>query len=237
MSENNLYAIVLGIYVAVLFPDLLKIFRLFRNHRFGTETTISIKKSIIKINTVILFFSIILFLLNVSFEVNIFNYSKPIAYSKISSISLDDFNGFNLKGHKLQGDHKFAFIVTSISYSISEEGIEVVSKFHPARSYVYIDNLKDSKLLTHELYHFRITEIWARIFREKLTKFEHQPSNSVINDLYENIKKSEREMQVAYDYGSDHGFLLGKQLKWQHQTDSLLAEYLDYENTLVYFTQ
>ena len=231
MLKNNLYLIVLSIYILVIGLDVIKLIRLIKK----PPLNFNIERYFYRIHLVVLFCGVSLTIVITAFEVNIFNYSKPIEYSQREEIGLEDFNGFKLPGQTLQGGSEFAFITTNIEYKKRDSVVTIKSYFHPARSYVYIDNLQSESLLRHELYHFHITEIWAREFRKLISEFQRLPSTSELNKLYEQIFNQENVMQMKYDYDTDHSYLLGQQLEWEIRIDSTLNTLSDFEHTEIQY--
>ncbi|MBV6643909.1 MAG: hypothetical protein KI790_00580 [Cyclobacteriaceae bacterium] len=138
-------------------------------------------------------------------------------------------------GQQHQGTDDFAFIKTNIEIKWHDNAVSVISYFHPSRSYVYFDDLENEALLTHELYHFHITELFARKIRKKISDMRDKSDKSQINELYWLLLKEEDSMQLNYDYETNHSQLLGKQLNWQKKIDSLLLNLGLFEKTLVEF--
>lgn len=227
MLKDNIYIIILSIYILVLLPDLIKVFSLVKR----PPLNFNFDRYFYKIHVVALTLGLFLLCLLISFEINFFNYSKPIEYKFHKEIGLKDFNGFKLPGQTLQGGSEFAFITTNIEYEIGNNNIDIRAYFHPARSYVYIDDLENEDLLRHEIYHFHITEIWAREFRKKVSQLKQTPTNKILKSIYKNIIRESNLMQTSYDYDSNHGYLLGNQISWQNRVDSLLNDLKDFKNS------
>lgn len=231
MLKSNLYIIILMIYALVIGSDVIKLMKLIKKPQPG----FNIDRYFFRIHMIVLAFGIALTLVLITFEVNIFNYSPPVEYKLHKEISFQDFKGFKFPGQTLQGGTKFAFITTNLDYQRKENSIEIKAYFHPSRSYVYIKNLQNDDLLRHEMYHFHITEIWARKFRKKVHEHKHLPTKTELNRIYKEIRLKLDKMQADYDYESNHGTLLGKQLYWQNRVDSVLNVLNPYSNTYVSF--
>ncbi|MEM6525158.1 MAG: hypothetical protein AAF693_15250 [Bacteroidota bacterium] len=187
---------------------------------------IDTRKYFYRIHLATLLLGIVLTLLLVALKINFFNYKKPIAYQNMSQISLKDFRGFNIPGRTLDGNDKFATITTSIEVSRNQDAFAVTSLFHPSRSYIYNRNAVSSDLLKHEMYHFHITEIFARELRKLLAEKGEQVD---FKKKYDSILVEEKEMQKIYDYDSYHGYLLSKQKEWESKIDSILLILDDYK--------
>ena len=218
MVKNNIYLIIIAIYIIVLVPDVIKLVKLAKK----PSLNIALDRYIFRIHVFALVFGFTLSVALIAFEVNIFNYSSPIEYSQVRKITLKDFNGFKLPNQKHQGSNSFAFITSTIELGRDKNRVDIKSYFHPARSYVFIDDLQNDALLRHEMYHFHITELWARKLRKKVANLQSLPPKKILDELYNEILLMEDSMQKAYDYDSDHGYLLGKQIEWQGKVDSAL---------------
>ncbi|GJM63264.1 hypothetical protein [Persicobacter diffluens] len=160
-------------------------------------------------------------------DINFLNYQKPIPHHDWESISLEDFKAF-----PRPEDQKYsARICSKITVNKDGDNFEVVAKFYPAQSWSKYDSPNLDRLLTHELYHFHLTELYARKLRKAL--LEKSPS---IDWKY--LKKLNTENlnqeQSRYDKQTSHGILLGEQLNWQNKIDSLLQQYEKYSDTNIY---
>src|SRR5215216_4577655 len=106
---------------------------------------------------------------------------------------------------------------------MTDRELEIQNLFHPSRSYVYNGNIVDKFLLRHELYHFHITELFARKCMQELSQFEQVPSRDRILDVLAANRSLEEHMQHAYDDESYHGYVLKEQKLWELKVDSLLT--------------
>jgi hypothetical protein len=151
--------------------------------------------------------------------VNFLRYSNPIEYSHYNEITLKDFKGLKRIGENLDGSNGFAYITTEIKVYSDNDKYKVMALFHPSRSYVFNENtIGDKSLLTHELYHFQITEYIVRQLRKKFSEVNQIDANN----LLEEYKAKEDSLQLQYDTETYHSYLIGKQLAWQIKIDSLL---------------
>jgi hypothetical protein len=90
-------------------------------------------------------------------------------------------------------------------------------------------------LLTHELYHFHITEYCARLLREEIKiNLKNKILRFDLSLLKEKILDKENELQYLYDEETMHGVLLGKQVEWQKKVDSMLLTLKDYNKPIIY---
>lgn len=231
MLSGKVYILVIAVYLVVLVPDVVKLIKLARKPSLDNQ----LERYIFRIHLIVLICGLSLTTVLIAFEVNVFNYAKPIAYADRATISFDDFKGLKKPNQNLQGSNAFAFITSDIMISTSAREVRVTSYFHPSRSYVYNEHLEDKSLLTHELYHFDITELWARHLRAELSELGEYPSDGQLEALYQEMLAREDSMQQAYDYDTNHGYLLGKQLEWQSAVDSMLTHLGTYGETSVHF--
>lgn len=231
MLRDNLYIIILGVFFLVIVIDVIKLIGLIKKPHLN----FNLSRYLQRIHVIILFCGITLSIVLIAFEINIFNYSAPIEHARYKKISLNDFDGFKLPGQTLQGGNRFAFITTNIETQIEKDKIIVTSFFHPARSYVYVDNLQDESLLRHEIYHFHITEIWAREIRKEIVNRRTIVNDVELDFIFKQSIQKLNEMQRAYDYDSDHGYLLGKQVEWQERVDSLIKLLEPYKEPIIRF--
>lgn len=210
------------IFCSLFFFFLLSIILIIKISILHAEGKIVRSSVFNKIDKIVFFFSIIAIFLSFLFDVNYLQYKSPILYKDWKSITLDDFKGIKLPFQTLYGSYGYAYIVSDIIYVETEEYIEVQSRFHPSRSYVFDSNVKFKRLLTHELYHFHITEYCARKFRESISNDLSSGRKSELVKLYLDCYSLRDNLNDEYDKQTNHGLLLGKQKEWQHNVDSLL---------------
>lgn len=229
MSPNSLYIIVSSVYILVIGYDVYNWF----SDRTIIAPEIKLQRLKSKINTTVLILGSTMLIVSVLFHINILRYSSPIPFTEIDSITLKDFKGYRKPFQTVDGQKKFAFITTSIYWEKTDSGVEVQAAFHPARSYVYNDKIVDRFLLKHELYHFRITEVFARKCRQELSQIRAVPSDDAISEVITFNEESEIEMQLRYDEESYHGYLMKEQKRWEKNVDSLLNLLVEYKTPTV----
>jgi hypothetical protein len=160
---------------------------------------------------------------------NYLNYEKPIPYKDYGSINFKNFKGIELFQKELFGSKYFAYVVTSIEVDYEKDSVSIISYFHPSSSFVYNKESRFKDLLKHELYHFKITELFARKAKEKISTFE-KVSKKEINIIIEEIEIEERKFQIKYDYDTHHSFIYNKQIEYQKTIDSLLLTLNNFKN-------
>lgn len=162
-------------------------------------------------------------------HINFLQYQRPIPFKNIDKITFKDFKGFEFFRKELHGTEKFAYVITSIDYEIEHNELEVVAYFHPSESYVYNSNCYNNELLRHEMYHFRITEVYARKIKHYI-KEQNIQQVSAIKSVISNFKKEENNFQAAYDIETCHGVILKKQILYQKKIDALLINLKKFKN-------
>ncbi len=143
---------------------------------------------------------------------NFLDYEKPLTYDKIDEITFENFRGLEFFKKSLYGNKRFAYVVVTIESEISEDQVMVKSLFHPSRSFVYNSHSTSKELLSHELYHFKITELFARKTKHTISGLEN-PEKSKIKDIIRKKIVEEREFQYQYDYDTFHSYVFSEQKK------------------------
>ena len=167
-------------------------------------------------------------------QVNFLDYQRPVPYNKINEITFKNFRGLEFFQNSLYGNERFAYINTSITYEFDGDSVSVESFFHPSSSYVYNKKAFSRDLLTHELYHFKIAELHARIAKKKIS--EARPgSQSEIESLIAETLREERSYQVRYDDDTFHSYVLREQKKHEREIDSLLHLYDAFKNPKIIY--
>ncbi len=110
----------------------------------------------------------------------------------------------------------------TFSYSVKKSetkihGFQTLVKafFYPEHSWCK-SNLVDEHVLGHEQLHFDITELHARIFRQKIVQLKpHIDIAKSLQNLHENIETELKSTQNAYDSESNYSIDTVGQQKWQ----------------------
>lgn len=169
-------------------------------------------------------------------QINFLDYESPISYDKINQITFKNFRGLEFFQNSLYGNKHFAYVKTSIDYEFRNDSIKIQSHFHPSSSYVYNKNAFSKDLLIHEMYHFKITELYVRIAKNKISRLKRTTRNE-IKDLIRQVKVTEREFQTKYDDETFHSYVLSEQKKYERNIDSLLNIYTKFKNPKVYINE
>ncbi|WP_379812380.1 hypothetical protein [Flavobacterium chuncheonense] len=187
---------------------------------------------VLKINLFIsLLVLVFLFILN---YINFIDYEKPIPYKEVNQITFKKFKGFEFFKKELYGSKYFAYVFTSIDYEITKESINIDAHFHPSRSFVYDKEAKSSELLNHEIYHFKITEIFARKIRKEIIQKKAFDKKLIEEIISKNIILENR-FQEKYDYDTFHSYVLKEQKKYEKIVDSTLKSLNKYEDSKIKF--
>lgn len=226
MTEPILFIILL-VSITLLLLALVKISHLKQHGLISRKGVFKI------IDRVIIIFSTIGILITILWDFNYVKYKPPIQHKDWERIALNDFRGLNRPHITLYGESKFAFVSTSIRARKSKDKIIIESLFHPCRSYVYNRRLFSKGLLTHEMYHFHITEYCARLFRKDVLEFDEFGIDYNLSKLKRQVLVYERSLQEQYDDETYHSYVHGKQLEWQEKVDSLLKSLDEYSNTII----
>lgn len=163
---------------------------------------------------------------------NFLNYERPLTFDKYDQITFENFRGLEFFKKSLYGSKRFAYVVTSIESEIDDNSVTVWSLFHPSRSFVYKTNTNSKELLTHEKYHIKITELFARKAKEsisQLSSFEREEAEKIIK----NAKQEERAFQKEYDYNTFHSYILSEQKRYEKEIDSLLNLLADFKKAKI----
>ena len=231
MDPDHLYIIVSSVFVAVIGIDVYNWFK--GRKLLPPEIRLQLLKR--KINNTVLILGFTMLIASLLFHVNILRYSAPIPFADIETITLKDFKGYRKPYQTLHGESEFAFITTTISWETSGDSILIQALFHPARSYAYNSKKLDRLLLTHELYHFKVTEVFARKCRQQLSVHGSAPSEHTVRNVVAVMRDSAQDMQLRYDRESYHGYLMKEQKKWQKKIDSLLTLLDPYKTPVMHY--
>ncbi|RKS42771.1 hypothetical protein BC962_3058 [Gillisia mitskevichiae] len=224
MNETFIASLILLIYFSPVFYQLILAIK---ESKGGNRIPL---KKFIKFTK---FSLLILIPILISFAVvshtNYLNYEKPITFDNYKKITFENFRGLELFKKSLYGNKRFAYVVTTIDSDISENSITIRSLFHPSRSFVYNQNTNSKELLSHEKYHIKITELYTRKAKEKISKLNSYSKDKIEEILIE-VKKNEQVFQEEYDYNTFHSYVLSEQKRYEKDVDSLLNLLTDFKN-------
>lgn len=216
-------SILLTFFAVIILYDLFKLIK--------SEVKISREKISRIVDLILIFVSISVILLFTLWEVNFLDYKSPMPYSKWKEITYNDFKGLK---KPYRNDYYSATIVSKITVKEKKDRIIIESKFYPSRSYVFNKKINDKYLLTHEIYHFHITECSARMMRKEVMMLIEKNRPFELDDLFDQFLLVEDSLQDQYDQQCAHGLRLSKQIEWQNNVDSILRSYNNYSSKDIY---
>lgn len=223
--------VVISIYVIVITTDIY----IWVQNRKTTDLLIKRRRISSSVSFTVFIVALSLAVYSAMLHINFFEYAEPIEHAKSSEISLQDFKGLKVPGQSLDGVKEFGFIVTSIDLEKGNNSIILKALFHPSRSYIYNENLADKFLLSHEIYHFHITEYCARLARREISNTNDMPSSTELEKILQEHKELENQLQKQYDNESYHSYILKKQKEWEVKIDSLLLTVSSFKDTKIFF--
>ncbi|HHC79895.1 MAG TPA: hypothetical protein ENK46_08425 [Flavobacteriia bacterium] len=216
MNETLLAFLIVLVYFS---PLLYQLFLVIKEYKLGNKKPLKNFRKYLKYSLIILFPIVVVFL--TLSHTNYLNYEKPMTYDKIDQITFENFRGLEFFKKSLYGNKHFAYIVTSIDSKIDDKEVTVQSYFYPSRSYVYNSHVSSKELLSHELYHFKITELFVRKAKKEIAAL-NEPSKERIKSIIERIIIEKNKYQAKYDYDTFHSYVFSEQKKYEKRVDSLL---------------
>ncbi len=216
MNEYFILTIIFLIYFSPVFYQLVKVIR---ESKKGNKSPLKKLKKTLRISLLVIFPSTLVF--GILCHTNFLDYEKPLTFDKYEQITFENFRGLEFFKKALYGNERFAYIMTSIDYSIQDNSVTIESLFYPSKSFVYKKNNDSEELLSHEKYHFKITELFARKAKCKISKLTYFEKERIRN-IIEEMKIKERKFQKKYDYDTFHSYVYGEQKKYEKRIDSLL---------------
>ncbi|MBQ4821862.1 hypothetical protein [Aquimarina sp. MMG016] len=229
MNENLIAIIILLTYFSPVFYQLGIVIK---ENKKGNKIPLKKFKKFLRYSSAILIPAIIGF--GILSHTNFLNYEKPLTFDKYDQITFENFRGLEFFKKSLYGNERFAYVVTSIESDIDKNFVMVQSLFYPSRSFVYKKNTNSKELLTHEKYHIKITELFARKAKEKISKLDRFEKDK-IEEIIRQAEKEERKFQREYDYNTFHSYVLSEQKRYEKEVDSLLNLLTDYEKPKIRF--
>jgi hypothetical protein len=135
-------------------------------------------------------------------------------------------NWYDFQGKAIANASEAAMTASSIEFSYAVNGNQltwlVTPKFYPKISWTK-KNMQSDYVLKHEQLHFDITELYARLFRQRL--FENVKSAKDIEKLKKISKQIIEEWQQEendYDIETNHSIDEKKQAEWNLNVEERL---------------
>ncbi|WP_422081158.1 hypothetical protein [Ulvibacterium sp.] len=161
-------------------------------------------------------------------RVNFLDYRSPITYDKVDQITFEDFRGLEFFKKTLYGNERFAYVATTIESEINDDCVYVEALFHPSRSFVYKKHIQSKNLLSHEIYHFKITELFSRKAKKRIADLKSK-EKQLVRNILDSVWLEERKFQHQYDFDTFHSYVFSEQKRYERKIDSLLNLYDKYK--------
>jgi hypothetical protein len=111
----------------------------------------------------------------------------------------------------------YNFSLNRINGEIKGFEAKVVAHFYPQHSWCKHDEITDY-ILSHEQFHFNITELHARLLRKALTQLKpNSKLEAQINQAYKKINTDLASMQRAYDSETSYSRNYKRQDEWEEK--------------------
>ena len=148
-----------------------------------------------------------------------------------SSVTESDFRGY--PNYLTQYD---AAISSKFVYNIngkSIDSVDVKTEMYQHHSWIKKSVIASDYLLRHEQYHFNISEIIARKFKQNLILRSNNSFNEKsIKEQYIFYLRELNYLQDKYDEDAKHSIDIEKQKDWEYMVDSMLSIYTIYSADL-----
>ena len=223
----NDYLIIILIVLLYFSPVFYQLYLLLKERKEENKKLLKRLLRFTKYSFLILIFTSVIF--GVLSHTNYLNYEKPMTFDKYDQITFQNFRGLEFFKKSLYGNERFAYVVTSIDSEIDDNSVTVQSLFYPSRSFVYKKNTNSTELLTHEKYHIKITELFARKAKQEISNLKTFDENK-IKGIIRDAESKERAYQKEYDYNTFHSYVLSEQKRYEKEVDSLLTSLNQYKN-------
>ncbi len=223
----NDYLIIILIVLLYFSPVFYQLYLLLKERKEENKKLLKRLLRFTKYSFLILVFTSIIF--GILSHTNYLNYEKPMTFDKYDQITFQNFRGLEFFKKSLYGNERFAYVVTSIDSEIDDNSVTVQSLFYPSRSFVYKKNTNSTELLTHEKYHIKITELFARKAKQEISDLKILDEDK-IEGIIKDVKIKERAFQKEYDYNTFHSYVLSEQKRYEKEVDSLLTSLNQYKN-------
>jgi hypothetical protein len=154
--------------------------------------------------------------------------TEKISWSETKPLTWNDFQGVPQGGNDFVASTNSGMSF-SFSYSIDNGVLEfdysIESHFYPKQSWFKRDRVSDY-ILKHEQTHFDISELHARIFRQRMeTATFSENIKTEVNALYRKTENQRKEMQSRYDKESNHSKNKTAEFAWRDFVAKQLKAY------------
>ena len=147
--------------------------------------------------------------------------APPIPWSATRRLAIADFLGRPSYGDQLASSTSSDIKAGASCRDFVFTGT-VQATFDPNTSWFRNPKTASEVLLRHEQLHFDITEVYARVMRQKLVAFQAKVNCEKLQPAFNNLTKGvyaewNRE-QNRYDQETNHGLVAARQAQWEQQT-------------------
>ena len=158
----------------------------------------------------------------------------PIYWQRVQPLSWEDFKAEPDLGSLNGAISDVSIIIKMFDYPIEEATVDIRSVFYPYGSWVN-PYTKTQDMLTHEIYHFHIEEIFARKMRQQFdtTVFSPYDLRKQWWKIYDGILTKCISYHEEYDYEIRLPKGEENQVKWQEKIDRELDELKEYADPVV----
>ena len=117
----------------------------------------------------------------------------------------------------------FNYSIKKTSKHIASFKTQVYAHFYPEKSW-FKPSLADNHILSHEQYHFNITELFARKFRQRVAQVEvSQSLEKELDQIHYDVNAELSIFQEQYDTETDFSRDFEQQALWQKRIELELA--------------
>ena len=119
----------------------------------------------------------------------------------------------------------FNYALKKSSKRIVSFQTQIHAHFYPEKSW-FKPNLADNHILSHEQYHFNITELFARKFRQRVAQVElSQSISTALDQIHQDINLELSEFQEKYDLETNYSRDFEQQAIWQKKIEEGLENH------------
>lgn len=151
----------------------------------------------------------------------------PIPWSATRRLTVADFLGRPGPSDRLASS-TFSDLKANAACRDFVFSATVTATFDPNTSWFQSPKTASEALLRHEQLHFDITEVYARLMRQKLVLFAAKADCAKLQPAFNNVTKGvyaawDNE-QNRYDQETGHGLNAARQAAWEKQTQLKLEQ-------------
>jgi len=124
----------------------------------------------------------------------------------------------------------FSYSIKRTSKRIVGYKTKIFAHFYPEKSW-YKPEHADNHILAHEQFHFNITELHARKFRQRVSKLQVSSSiNTQLDQIHQEINLELSRLQEKYDSETNFSRNFEQQALWQQYIQEELAKLAKYKS-------